>query len=111
MAESESLDRRALEILSETVAEQLGRSNQVVQDVLRASSSGSTDDLAKAQSAFDSLPVWRRNEIGFAARDRARAAARVRIDAVPDRARVDQYHDPDVPEDAALPRFLLGPRE
>ena len=100
MTPVDPLDRRALEILSEAVAEKLGHTDQIVLHVLRASSTGAPDDRARARSAFDALPDWQRVAIGYAARSRARASVEVPYGGLD--------VDPDVPGDRSLPRFLLG---
>ena len=79
MAEIDALDRRALGILSDTVSEQLGPTDLVSKDIRRAYTSGKLTDRNRAGTAFNLLPGWQRNMIGFAANDRAHDVVRLRM--------------------------------
>ncbi len=72
MEQIDSLDRRALGILSDTIIEHLGASDSVSKEVERAYKSGKITDQERATSVFNSLPGWQRNMIGYAADNRAR---------------------------------------
>jgi len=72
MAEINRRDRKALEVLSETVTAELGPASIVAREVDRAYRSGRDSDLRTASAAFDALPGWQRSRIGVDATKRAR---------------------------------------
>lgn len=72
MGNYETADRRALGILSDTVAERLGPSDKVTREIRRAYTSGKQIDRFMARAAFDALPGWQRADIGEAATRMAR---------------------------------------
>jgi hypothetical protein len=63
MSENDSADRRALGILSDTVAAELGASNKVSKEIRRAYTSGRQIDRFMARAAFDALPGDERSKI------------------------------------------------
>ena len=67
----ETLNRRALGILSYVMDEQLGASNLVSREVLRAFESGVMADLNRASLLFDSLPGAQKTELHKQAKSRA----------------------------------------
>ncbi|KZD03350.1 hypothetical protein [Oceanibaculum pacificum] len=69
--DTETQERRALEILVDTVSVTLGRSNIVTREVRRAFESGRPVDFFTAKAAFNALPSWQRQQIGDAAAERA----------------------------------------
>jgi hypothetical protein len=75
MAEStDTLNYRALGILSETIGAALGGAHDVARAVRRARDSGRKVDFFSARTAFNGLPSWQRRIIGVAAQVRAREA-------------------------------------
>jgi len=112
MAEIDALDRRALGILSDTVSEQLGPTDLVSKDVRRAYTSGKVIDRNRAGSAFNSLPGWQRNMIGFAANDRARDVVRLQMGSTNrdwrDLELAERDHNALGNLSAPPPRFLLN---
>ena len=67
----ETLNRKALGILSYVMDEQLGASNLVSREVLSALESGVITDLNRASLLFDSLPGAQRAELHKQAKSRA----------------------------------------
>lgn len=83
MAAFETTDRRALGILSDTVAEKLGPSDKVTREIRRAYTSGKQIDRFMARAAFDALPGWQRSDIGSAAEYLAQAIVREALEGAP----------------------------
>ncbi|MBO6561595.1 MULTISPECIES: hypothetical protein [Nisaea] len=83
MASFETTDRRALGILSDTVAEKLGPSDKVTREIRRAYTSGKQIDRFMARAAFDALPGWQRTDIGSAAEHLAHAIIREALQGEP----------------------------
>lgn len=83
MSNFETTDRRALGILSDTVAEKLGPSDKVTREIRRAYTSGKQIDRFMARAAFDALPGWQRGDIGSAAEQLAHAIIREALDGQP----------------------------
>jgi hypothetical protein len=71
MENIETLNRTALGILSYVMDEQLGASNLVSREVLRAFETGVIIDFNRAALLFDSLPGWQKIELHKQAKNRA----------------------------------------
>lgn len=102
MASFETTDRRALGILSDTVAEKLGPSDKVTREIRRAYTSGKQIDRFMARAAFDALPGWQRGDIGSAAEHIAHAIVREALEGRPFETERD-WRDMDAPRRQVRP--------
>jgi hypothetical protein len=77
MGQIETLNRKALGILSYVMDEQLGASNLVSREVSRAFETGVIVNLNRASLLFDTLPGWQKSELHKQAKTKAHNSAKI----------------------------------
>ncbi len=83
MSDKEPVEKQALGILSDSVAQTLGPTHLVSRELRRAHHTLKKVDLFTARVAFNALPGWQRQQISGDAEDKAKSRIEDREDAQP----------------------------
>jgi hypothetical protein len=79
MSDKEPVEKQALGILSDSVAQTLGPTHLVSRELRRAHHTLKKVDLFTARVAFNALPGWQRQQISGDAEDKAKAQIEDRV--------------------------------